>query len=97
MDKLKAIETFVTVAQRGSLTAAAKAEGVAPAIIGRRLDALAVFQKGAALVREADAPRGAHQQLHAQVLFQGIQPPPHDGGRHAFGLGRSGETAARGH
>ena len=40
MDKLKAIETLVSVAQRGSLTAAAKAEGVAPAIVGRRLDAL---------------------------------------------------------
>jgi len=40
MDKLKQIETFVAVATRGSLTAAAKAEGVAPAIIGRRLDAL---------------------------------------------------------
>jgi DNA-binding transcriptional LysR family regulator len=40
MDKLKAIETLVSVAQRGSLTAAAKAEGVAPAIIGRRLDGL---------------------------------------------------------
>ena len=40
MDKLKAIETFVAVVQRGSLTAAAKAEGVAPAIVGRRLDAL---------------------------------------------------------
>ncbi|GAB4087975.1 LysR family transcriptional regulator [Hydrogenophaga soli] len=40
MDKLKAIETFASVAQRGSLTAAAKAEGVAPAIVGRRLDAL---------------------------------------------------------
>ena len=40
MDKLKAFETFVTVAQKGSLTAAAKAEGVAPAIMGRRLDSL---------------------------------------------------------
>ncbi|MDO9159393.1 MAG: LysR substrate-binding domain-containing protein, partial [Burkholderiaceae bacterium] len=40
MDKLKAIETFVAVAQRGSLTAAAKAEGVAAAFIGRRLDGL---------------------------------------------------------
>jgi DNA-binding transcriptional LysR family regulator len=40
MDRLKAIETFVAVAQKGSLTAAAKAEGVAPAIIGRRLDGL---------------------------------------------------------
>ncbi len=40
MDKLKQLETLVAVAQRGSLTAAARAEGVAPAIIGRRLDAL---------------------------------------------------------
>ena len=40
MDRLKQIETFVAVAQKGSLTAAAKAEGVAPAIIGRRMDAL---------------------------------------------------------
>ena len=40
MDKLKAIESFVSVASRGSLTAAANAEGVAPAIMGRRLDTL---------------------------------------------------------
>ena len=40
MDKLKAFESFASVATRGSLTAAARAEGVAPAIIGRRLDAL---------------------------------------------------------
>ena len=40
MDKLKAFESFVSVATRGSLTAAARAEGVAPAIMGRRLDAL---------------------------------------------------------
>ncbi|MGV0985799.1 MAG: LysR family transcriptional regulator [Limnohabitans sp.] len=40
MDKLKAFDTFVSVATKGSLTAAARGEGVAPAIIGRRLDAL---------------------------------------------------------
>ena len=40
MAKFKQIETFVAVAARGSLTAAARAEDVAPAIIGRRLDAL---------------------------------------------------------
>ncbi|MGJ7511550.1 LysR family transcriptional regulator [Variovorax sp. GT1P44] len=40
MDRLKQLESFVAIATRGSLTAAAKAEGVAPAIIGRRLDAL---------------------------------------------------------
>jgi DNA-binding transcriptional LysR family regulator len=40
MDKLKQIESFVGVATKGSLTATAKAEGVAPAVIGRRIDAL---------------------------------------------------------
>ena len=40
MAKLKQLESFVSVAARGSLTAAALAEGVAPAIVGRRLDAL---------------------------------------------------------
>ena len=40
MDKLKQIESFILVAAKGSLTAAAQAEGVAPAVMGRRLDAL---------------------------------------------------------
>ena len=40
MDKLKQLESFVSVATRGTLTAAAIAEGVAPAIMGRRLDGL---------------------------------------------------------
>lgn len=40
MDHFKQLETFVSVASRGSLSAAAAAEGVAPAIIGRRIDAL---------------------------------------------------------
>ena len=40
MDKLKQLESFVSVVARGSLTGAAKAEGVAPAVMGRRLDAL---------------------------------------------------------
>lgn len=40
MGKLKELEAFVQVAARGSLTAAAAVEGVTPAIIGRRLDAL---------------------------------------------------------
>lgn len=38
--RLKQIQTFVSVALKGSLTAAAQAEGVAPAVIGRRIDAL---------------------------------------------------------
>jgi DNA-binding transcriptional LysR family regulator len=40
MARLKQIESFASVAVRGSLTAAAHAEGVAPAVIGRRIDAL---------------------------------------------------------
>lgn len=40
MDKFKQIESFVSVVARGSLTAAAQAEGVAPAVMGRRIDAL---------------------------------------------------------
>ncbi len=40
MDRLKQIESFVLVATKGSLTAAAQTEGVAPAVMGRRLDAL---------------------------------------------------------
>lgn len=40
MDKFRQISTFVEVVARGSLSAAARAEGIAPAMIGRRLDAL---------------------------------------------------------
>ena len=40
MDHLKQLETLVSVAAKGSLTAAAPHEGVAPAVIGRRIDAL---------------------------------------------------------
>ncbi|EJN03571.1 LysR family transcriptional regulator [Herbaspirillum sp. YR522] len=40
MDQFKQISTFVDVVARGSLSAAARAEGIAPAMIGRRLDAL---------------------------------------------------------
>ncbi len=40
MDRLKQIESFVAVATKGSLTGAARAEGVAPAVIGRRIDSL---------------------------------------------------------
>ena len=40
MDRLKQIESFVAVVAKGSLTVAAAAEGVAPAVVGRRIDAL---------------------------------------------------------
>ena len=40
VDRLKQLESFSAVATKGSLTAVASAEGVAPAVIGRRIDAL---------------------------------------------------------
>ena len=40
MDQFKQISTFVDVIAKGSLSAAARAEGIAPAMMGRRLDAL---------------------------------------------------------
>ena len=40
MDQFKQISTFVEVVAKGNLSAAARAEGIAPAMIGRRLDAL---------------------------------------------------------
>lgn len=40
MDQFKQISTFVDVVAKGSLSGAARAEGIAPAMIGRRLDAL---------------------------------------------------------
>jgi len=40
MDQFKQISAFVGVAGRGNMSATARAEGVTPAIIGRRLDAL---------------------------------------------------------
>ena len=40
MGQFRQISTFVEVVARGSLSGAARAEGIAPAMIGRRLDAL---------------------------------------------------------
>ncbi|GAA5233397.1 LysR family transcriptional regulator [Verticiella sediminum] len=40
MDRFKQLETFVAVATLGSLSAVARAESLAPALIGRRVDAL---------------------------------------------------------
>lgn len=40
MGQFRQISTFVDVVAKGSLSAAARAEGIAPAVIGRRLDAL---------------------------------------------------------
>jgi len=40
MDRYKELTTFIEVAQRGSLSAAAREEGITPAMVGRRIDQL---------------------------------------------------------
>ena len=40
MDRFKELTTFVEVAQRSSLSAAAREEGITPAMVGRRIDQL---------------------------------------------------------
>ena len=72
MDKLKQLESFVAVATRGSLTAAAQAEGVAPAIMGRRLDALEA-RLGARLFERA---RHGYQPTEAGALVLANRPVP---------------------
>ncbi|GGY21517.1 LysR family transcriptional regulator [Paludibacterium paludis] len=51
MDAFKLLETFISVVDTGSLTAAARREGVVPAVIGRRLDALEERLSARLLVR----------------------------------------------
>ena len=93
MDKLKAFETFVAVAQKGSLTAAAKAEGVAPAIIGRRLDSLeehlgvrlmvrttrriSLTQEGSAFLEDCQRLLGDIASAEDSVSAGGVQASGH--------------------
>jgi DNA-binding transcriptional LysR family regulator len=93
MDKLKAFETFVAVAQKGSLTAAAKAEGVAPAIIGRRLDSLeehlgvrlmvrttrriSLTQEGSAFLEDCQRLLSEVASAEASVSAGGVQASGH--------------------
>jgi hypothetical protein len=58
--------------------------------------ALAVLKEGAAFVRQCDAPCGAHEQLDAETLFQGIDAAANHRRRHALGQGRGGQAALRG-
>ena len=46
---------------------------------------------------EGDAPGGAHQQLHAQVLFQCVDAPAHQRRRYPFSLGSRRQAATGGH
>ena len=93
MDKLRAMETFVAVAARGSLAAAARAEGVAPAIVGRRLDALeellgvklmvrttrriTLTHEGSAYLEDCQRLLGEIASAEASVSAGGIRPKGH--------------------
>lgn len=93
MSKLKQLETFVAVANRGGLTAAAKAEGVAPAIIGRRLDALeerlgvkllvrttrrvSLTQEGGAFLEDCQRLLAGLASAEASVSAGGLKPTGH--------------------
>jgi hypothetical protein len=48
-------------------------------------DALAVFQKGAALEGQAELAGGAQQQFDPQALLQRVDAPPHHRRGHALG------------
>ncbi len=93
MDRLKQIESFVSVATKGSLTAAATAEGVAPAVIGRRIDALeerlgvkllvrttrriSLTHEGSAFLEDAQRLLGDLANAEASVSAGGLQASGH--------------------
>src|SRR5437660_699966 len=75
MDKLKQLESFASVALKGSLTAAAGAEGVAPAVVGRRIDALEarlgvklMVRTTPAYLKRAGAPRHPSELARHECL-----------------------------
>ena len=93
MDRLKQIESFVAVATKGSLTAAAHAEGVAPAVIGRRIDALeerlgvkllvrttrriTLTHEGSAFLEDAQRVLGELVNAEASVSAGGVKASGH--------------------
>ncbi|NJS35901.1 MAG: LysR family transcriptional regulator [Brachymonas sp.] len=93
MDKFKQIETFCSVVAKGSLTAAALAEGVAAAIIGRRLDALeerlgvklmvrttrriSLTHEGSAFLEDCQRLLADWQQAEASVSAGGVKASGH--------------------
>ena len=93
MDHFKQIDAFVGVANRGSLSAAARAEGVTPAIIGRRLDALeerlgvklllrttrrvSMTFEGAAFLEDCQRILRELQDAEAAVSLGSIRPSGH--------------------
>jgi DNA-binding transcriptional LysR family regulator len=93
MDHFKQLTTFVAVATKGSMTAAATAEGVAPAMIGRRLDALeerlgvkllmrttrriSLTHEGAAFLEDCNRILGELANAEAAVSAGGIKASGH--------------------
>ena len=93
MDQFKQISTFVDVAAKGSLSAAARAEGIAPAMIGRRLDALeerlgvkllqrttrkiALTNEGASFLEDCQRILAELQDAEASVSDRSARAPGH--------------------
>lgn len=93
MDQFKQIAAFVGVASRGNMSAAARAEGVTPAIIGRRLDALeerlgvklllrttrriSLTFEGAAFLEDCQRILREMADAEAAVSLGGIRPGGH--------------------
>ncbi|MBF6617391.1 LysR family transcriptional regulator [Pollutimonas thiosulfatoxidans] len=93
MDKFKQLESFVAVATLGSLTAAARAEGVAPAMMSRRLTALegrlgvklllrstrrlSLTSEGTALLEEAQRILRDLNDTEARITQGSVKPGGH--------------------
>ncbi len=104
MDQFKQISTFVDVINKGSLSAAARAEGIAPAMIGRRLDALegrlgvkllqrttrkiALTNEGAAFLEHCQRILLDLENAESQVSERSIRPSGHLNVSAPAGFGR---------
>lgn len=93
MDKFKQLESFVAIARLGSLSAAAREEGIAPAMMGRRLDALesrlgtklllrstrrlSLTDEGRSLLEEAQRILRDLNDTETRIAQGGIQPVGH--------------------
>lgn len=93
MGQFRQISTFVDVVAKGSLSAAARAEGIAPAMIGRRLDALeqrlgvkllqrttrklALTNEGAAFLEDCQRILGELADAEAAVAERSIRASGH--------------------
>ena len=93
MGQFRQISTFVEAVARGSLSAAARAEGIAPAMIGRRLDALelrlgvkllqrttrklVLTNEGAAFLDDCQRILGELAEAEAAIAERGVRASGH--------------------